>query len=198
MINLLPSDIKKQYSYARRNTSLLKWSIAILIGIAGVAAIVAGGMFYMNQSINNLAKQNEIAQQALKDQKLEENRAKVQEISGSIKLAVQVLSKEILFSKLISQVGTVMPSGTVLTNLQISTQNTGVDISAVALDYKSATQIQVNLADPANQIFEKADILNINCNNQAVDKYPCTVSIKAQFVKTNPFLFISTKNGAKQ
>lgn len=72
MINLLPQDVRTNYLYARRNSTLLRWCAVLLISIAGVGLIVAGGLFYINQSVNSLADQNSKTQQSLKDQKIDE------------------------------------------------------------------------------------------------------------------------------
>src|SRR3989304_3430954 len=97
--------------------------------------------------------------QGLGAQKLEETQKSVQEISDNLKLVVQVLSREILFSKLIKQIGTAIPPSAVLTDLKIAKTSGGIDLTAVAIDYSTATQVQVNLQDPDNKIFDKADLI---------------------------------------
>lgn len=90
-----------------------------------------------------------------------------------------------------------MPSGTALTSLSISKVQGGLDLNAKAKDYQSGTQVQVNLSDPKNKIFSKADIVSISCNNGSADaSYPCTVTIRALFSKDNTFLF--TKNSGSK
>ena len=199
MINLLPPELKENYAYARRNTRLVQWSFIFIASITGVAVIVAAGAFYMHQSINNYTSQNTKLQQDLKDQKLDETQKRVQDISSSLKLVVQVLSKEVLFSKLIAQIGTAIPSNAALTDLKIAKAEGGIDLTAIASDYNTATQVQINLKDPANKIFDKADILNISCasGTSANKRYPCTVNIRAQFAESNPFLLISPTSGVK-
>lgn len=197
MINLIPSDIRQNYVYARRNTTLLRWSILFLVSIVGVGVIVAGGLFYINKSINDYTAQNAKSQQELKDQKIEDVQKQVQDISGSLKLVVQVLSKEVLFSKLIAKIGAAIPTKATLTDLNISKTQGGIDLTAVAKDYDTASQVQVNLQDPANKIFDKADLIGITCNASNNVVYPCTVNVRAQFTKNNPFLFISPSASAK-
>ncbi len=105
---------------------------------------------------------------------------------------MQVLSREVLFSKLLTQIAAVTPTNTSLTDLSISNVAGSLDITAISSDYQSATQLQVNLEDPRNKIFSKADIQNITCNPDATDpRYPCSVRIKALFSDDNPFLFIN-------
>ncbi len=199
MINLLPNDVKQNYAYARQNSKLVKWSTTFIISILVVALIVVFGLFFMNQSINDLTGQNAQAQQDLKNQKLEETQKQVEDISSSLKLVVKVLSKEILFSKLINQIGTIMPPNTSLSNLKISSTQGAIDITALATSHNAASQVQVNLQDPANKIFDKADLVNITCSSKTSGskRYPCTVTIRAEFAANNPFQFIDSSGDKK-
>lgn len=200
MINLLPPDVKQNITYGRRNVHLRRWCFVMILVIAGVVAIIVFGQLYINQAIKTYASQADTTRAQLAAQKLDETQKRVSDISGSLQLVVQVLSKEVLFSKLIKQTGAAIPSGAALTNLSISKLQGGIDLQFAAANYQTATQVQVNLQDPANKIFDKADILNITCNGNATDpKYPCTVNIRALFNKdNNPFLFINgPTTGAK-
>jgi Tfp pilus assembly protein PilN len=192
MINLLPPDLKDQYLYGRRNTSMRRWAVALTFGLVGVALVTVSGLFYMEQSIKNYSEQVSATDSLLQKQNLTQTKEQAQEITSNLKLAVDVLSKEVLFSKLLTQIGKVIPPNTNLTDLSISEVGGGIELSAVSADYNSATQLQVNLEDPDNRIFSKADIQNINCSTQSADpRYPCTVAIRALFSENNPYLFIN-------
>jgi len=192
MINLLPTDYKQDLVYAKRNSKLLKWTGAVLASVVLVCAVIIGGLFYIDQSTKSYESRVALAQQQLKDQQMEETQARLKGISENFKLVLQVLSKQILFSELIKQVGAAMPAGSSLSSLSINKVQGGIDLNAVALDYQTATQVQLNLQDPENKLFEKADIVNITCNSDSTgpaSQYPCTVTIRALFSKNNPFLF---------
>jgi hypothetical protein len=193
MINLLPPDIKQDITYARRNRRLVRWIVALLFLIGGVASITIFGQLYINRAATSHAVQVEQSRQQLKLQQLEETQAQVENISSSLKLAVDVLSREVLFSKLLRQIGAAMPAGATLSGISIEKIEGGLDLTAAAADYRSASQIQVNLQDPANQIFEKADIDNITCeyDNPPDPRYPCNITIRALFGDNSPFLYIS-------
>jgi hypothetical protein len=201
MINLMPPELKNQITYARRNTKLRRYALAIVVGIAGIAAVVFAGQLYIDQSIDAYQKQVEQSRSILAAQKLDETQKHVQDISNSLKLVLQVLAREVLFSKLLQQVGAAMPAGSALQSLSISGVQGGIDLQAVAADYQTATQVQVNMQDPRNKIFEKADLVSVNCNSDNVvdPRYPCQVSIRALFASNNPFTFVQTKTtGTKQ
>lgn len=195
MLNLLPPDLKTEYRFARRNSQLLRLIAVFCLGFVGLAVIAAAGTLYIHQAANTYASESSALRQVLKQQKQEEVNFKAQDISNSLKLAVQVLSQQILFSKLLEELAPVIPQGVTLTDIAISELQGALDISAEALDYNSATQLQVNLADPNNKIFSKADIININCSQgEDDDAYPCAVSIRAEFGDSKRFLFTTDED----
>lgn len=195
IINLLPPDIKQDYQYARRNNKMVKLSGAMMLALVGIAGIVIFGMMYINQSAKTHTSDIQTTEEHLKEQKLEETQKRVDEISASLKLVTQVLSRQILFSKLIRQVGAAMPANTSLTSLTIGKVQGGIDLQAIASDYNTGSQVQVNLEDDSNKIFDKADIQSITCTSGADSdpRYPCTVSIRASFNKSNSFLLLPPK-----
>lgn len=203
MINVLPPEIKENIVYARRNTKLRTWSIALLFSVFGILAIAGIGQMYLQQSTNSYSAQVQKGNDDLKVQKLYETQAQVQSLTDSLKLVTQVLQREVLFSKLLTQIGAALPNGSILSSLSINQVKGGLDLQASAKDYQTATQVQLNLQDPTNKIFQKADILNIQCagdaavSNDALTKqYPCTVQIRALFAKNNTFSFISSGSSA--
>jgi Tfp pilus assembly protein PilN len=199
MINLLPPETKQAYHYARRNRTLIHWVTAFALTLVGGALLAGGGYMYLNQSINNTTQQIADSNQQLAKQNLGAVQKQVTTISNNLKLAVQVLSKEILFSKLLKQLASVTPNDAILTNLSITQTQGGVDITAETTNYQAATQLQLNLADPSNKIFSKADIVSITCANAsgaAASKYPCSVAIRALFATDNPFLFTNDGSGS--
>ncbi|HLB66364.1 MAG TPA: hypothetical protein VJJ78_02095 [Candidatus Saccharimonadales bacterium] len=193
MINLLPPEVKQDISFARRNTKLLRLSGVLLTTIIGMGLITISGTFYINRSINDYTDQVNQTREQLKAKKLEETQQRIDDISGSLRLVVKVLSQEVLFSELFKQIGSVIPPNSSLTDLKIGKIEGAIDLTAVATSYNAATQVQVNLASPVNKIFDKVDIVKVSCGGSvATDpKYPCVVNIRAQFVKNNPFLFIN-------
>lgn len=194
MINLLPPDLKDSYRYGRRNVGLRRWVLLCLAAFVGLGILSTYGLLSLHQQTVNYNKQIADAQTTLQREKYSQVQTQVKDITNSFRLVVQVLSQEVLFSQLLTHIATITPANANLTGLNISGTQGAIDISAISTDYNTATQLQVNLADPANQIFNKADIVSINCSSSTNDpRYPCSVNIRAQFAKNNPFLFINSK-----
>ncbi|HXH26855.1 MAG TPA: hypothetical protein VNG90_03085, partial [Candidatus Acidoferrum sp.] len=153
----------------------------------------------MSTSINSYQTRIATVQSQLASANVTATERQITSISNNLKLMVTVLSKEILFSKLLARLGSLTPSSVILTNLSISQTESAIDITAQTSNYTAATQLQINLADPTNQIFARADLINISCATGAQitnPAYPCTAIIRAQFTKNNPFLFINAKAGS--
>lgn len=198
MINLLPTDQKQNNSYGLRNRVLLRWATATVIGLVGIWAIIGFGFYQLNQSISAQNQQIKSTEQRLKEQDIEGVRAQTEEIDNSIKLALNVLEKKILLSKLIQRIGAVIPENAILLGIGLEDIEGGINLSARATDYESATQVQVNISDPLNNVFEQADILDVACitpdeasTDILVKTYPCTVSLRALFGDNSPFLFVN-------
>ncbi|MGH7239684.1 MAG: hypothetical protein ACREHG_06415, partial [Candidatus Saccharimonadales bacterium] len=195
MINLLPPDLKSAYHYGRLNVIIRRWVILCLAALIGLGGIATFGLVSLQRSIVSYNQQIVSEQSLLGKENYTATQAEVKDISDSVRLAVNVLKQEVLFSKLLQRVTATIPANANLTGLVIAKGQDAIDISADATDYTTATQVDINLSDPSNQIFSGADIVNIACvsGKQATTSYPCTVTIRALFAKNNPFLFINSK-----
>ena len=194
MINLLPPDTKRAYYYAQSNEKLARWVFALMIGFIGLGAIGTYGWVTLHRATATNDSKVAFAENQLTQEHQAAISQQVQTISGDFTLVVKVLSQEVLFSKLLTNMAAAMPAGANLTNLTITNTagGTGLDIKAEATNYTTASQVQVNLADPTNGIFSKADLVSITCKSSPQNpQYPCGVDLRAEFAKNNKFLFIN-------
>ncbi len=201
MINLAPNDHKESLRYARRNSLLMSWLVGLIAVLISVLLIQLSGFAYLRSETKNYQNANAKLEQELKDRDLEGTLKSIDSISNNLKLIVKVLSKQVIFSELIKQIGAVMPENAVLSQIEISKVEGGLDLKANTKDQNSATQVQVNLTDPNNKLFDKVDIVSIDCNSNNPDpNYPCKATYRALFTSNNPFLFMNQQkaNGASQ
>lgn len=191
MINLLPPERKQAFLFARRNSIVLKTLFGLMAGFSILVLIVGGSVLFLQQETENYKESIAISKSDLEKQDEAQTVARVQDISNSLKLVVNVLEQEVLFSKLLKQVGSVMPSGTVLKNLSLNGDLSGaLDLESGAIDQNSASQVLINLQDPSNQLFKNADLVAITCDGTD-PAYPCTVTLRAEFTADNSFMLLS-------
>ena len=196
MINLLPQEKREAIMYARRNTKLLHWVVGLLAVIAVITAFWTFGYVYINRSITSYSSTIDTKESQLQTAEFKEAEDRIKDFSNNIKLILQVLSQQVVFSELFQQIGTIMPSGTVLSAIDISEVEGGIDLSIQARTYETATQTQVNFEDPANTLFKDVDIVSVACGGDS--EYPCTVRLRAQFTDENPFLFLNQAQKEKE
>ncbi len=193
MINLLPNDYRESLRYARKNSILLKWLTGVVIIMLLASGTIFIGRAYLQMEAKRFDNLNKETQAELQAQNIEETLDKVQNISDNLKLIVQVLQNQVIFSELIKQVGAVMPPGTILSDIEISEVQGGIDLTARSTDQNTATQIQINLTDPKNKLFDQVDIVTVTCDPAVDPAYPCRVTMRALFTKNNPFMFINNR-----
>lgn len=194
MINLMPPAQKEAILYARRNNFLIRWIVAILLAAVGIVVVAGGSLFYLSKDTKAYEEKNNETKAILAAQNETETLSRVSEISGSLKLVVDVLSSQVIFSELLPHIGEIMPSGTVLQDLSLNSQlKGGIDLEIGAVSQQAAAQAQVNLSDRANGVFEKADINSLTCGvSDEPTPYPCKVTIRALFINgENPFLLLN-------
>ncbi len=184
MINLMPPAKKSEIIYARRNSFLIRWLMGICLAALGIALITGAGLFYLKQDSKSHQDSIRDTRALLAEQKEAETIKRAEEMSGTLQLAVDVLSKEILFSKLLQKIAQVIPPGTVLKSLSLDSElQGGLDLEVSASSYATGVRAQVNLADPNNGIFERADLGDVTCltNPEEPTDYPCTATMRALF-----------------
>lgn len=204
MINLMPTDAKSAVQYARYNLHMLHWTIGCLLIIVAMGATVVLGGFYIDSAKTNLSTSITDTKDTISTQKLDKVQAQAEDLSAGVKLILQVLSKEVLFSKLLQQIGGIMPPGATLGDISLTNNVTGaLNLTANAVDYRSATQVQLNLQDSKNNLFDKVDTTNISCSDAAQaststisSKYKCQILIRALFKSTAAVTFLATPPSA--
>jgi len=196
MINLLPPELAGKIRFGRRNTRLRRWIFGAVAATVGLLVILAGGWLYLDNEASNLNMNIAAIENQLTSQNLTQVQKDASEISGSIKIIEQVLSREVRFSELIQEVGQILPPGTILAGLTLSSKvDGGLDLSANTVDHESAARLAANLGDPKNELFDKVDIVSVKCatSNNA---YKCDAVYRALFNKDAKKRFINAAGGS--
>lgn len=197
MINLVPPSYSQAMRTGRSNARLRVWLIGAIIATGGLVLIISFSWLYMNHQTSNLSHTTASINQQLQDQNLSAIQKQVATINSNVKVINQVLGREIRFSDLIQQIGSVLPPGVILNSLSVSKIEGGIDLNVAAKDVASANQVAVNLSDPKNKLFSKIDIVTINCGSDA-KTYPCTGNFRALFSAEAKKNFLNVATGANQ
>lgn len=197
MINLLPPIYVDKIRYSRKNAALLKSLIWLGLANIGLVTILLAGAFYIDRQSSHIQTQIEASEKQLKAQNLDQVEKESQQITNNIRIINQVLSKEVLFSEVIQEVGKIIPSGSVLSSISLTQVSGSIDLVINSRDNNSAVQAAANLSDPKNNLFEKVDVVNVSCTGSNPG-YPCSSTFKALFSPTAQDRFLKLAKGRTQ
>lgn len=197
MINLLPPEVRENITYGRRNRQLIRWLFAVIIVIGGIGAMTVFGQLFINKNIKSLQAVAEVTKQRMARQNVDGTQKELQALSNNFTTVTQLLSRQILISKIITKIGSIMPNGAYLNDISLSSNSTYIDLNILAKSRDAATQAFININDPKNGLFDKSDLISVNYNvssgsNTGNMDYPYTARIRVTFKTDSSFYFLSS------
>ncbi len=159
MINLLPPERLASMRLARSNTVLLRYLELIVISMFVLIMAIVAAQYFLNTQQKNTQQLLDINQKKVKE--LEPVQKEAEELSATVNTISSLLSKNVKFSEMLTQIGGLMPPGSVLTGLQFSIEDlkAPLAISAQVEDEQKAAVLRNNLAN--SSLFSKVEIKTI-------------------------------------
>lgn len=188
MINLLPPKRLINMRIARSNTILRRYLELALISVVIVAAAITGAYYILHNQQQDIQKTVSINQEKVK--KLEPVQKEAEQLSATINTIAGLMSKNVKFSDMLTQIGGIMPPGSSLTGLQFSLEDTSspLIVSAQVVSEERAAVLRNNLANSA--LFKDAKIVTIT----EIKKEESETSDPATPVVENPYQYTVTIN----
>lgn len=191
MINLIPSETKRQLRAARMNSVLLNYCILLLLAALSIASVFGVGFwltFNEHQSADASRQQGEQAAAAYAT-----TRQVAESFKNDLKQAKTILGSQVSMYNLITRIAALVPPGVILSNLSLdtnATSTTPLAISAKAKNYDGIIRLKNNLI--TSHVFDSVSI--INTTNSPVDPrqdpvgaaYPIAANLSAQLSKQTP------------
>lgn len=181
MINLLPYDLKRQVKAARTNIRLINYITILSMGIVflcGISFVVYSVLLGTKVNAENLAAEN-----ASKSSAYNAVRSQADALRASLASAKVTLDKEIVYTRVITGIAGVMPSGVVLENLSLSPSTFGTPITLQA--YARSINDAIALKDSFQQspLFSNVSFESLSTGAQT-SAYPLTVSLNVTINKS--------------
>jgi Tfp pilus assembly protein PilN len=180
MINLLPPEEKRQLHAARSNTLLIRYNILLLGVVAFMGVAIAVTYVYLNTT-QQAAKQT-ITENDAKVTQYAPVQAQAEQFRQHLTTAKQILDNEITYSKAVTAIAKLIPSGVILENLSLDAQTFGTETALVAQakDYDSALALKDS--------FQKSSLLsdvhfNSITSGGTDTSYPVTVNLSITIKK---------------
>lgn len=188
MINLLPPKRLLNMRIARSNTILRRYLELALISVVIVAAAITCAYYILHNQQQDIQKTVSINQEKVK--KLEPVQKEAEQLSATINTIAGLMSKNVKFSDMLTQIGGIMPPGSSLTGLQFSLEDTSspLVVSAQVVSEERAAVLRNNLANSA--LFKDAKIVTIT----EIKKEESETTDPTTPVVENPYQYTVTIN----
>ena len=159
MINLLPPKDRQAIEVAKRNTILRRYLELAILGVLLLALLIVGSFYFLKIQEKNTRKTLDLNNQKLNE--LIPVQEEAEKLSSSINTISSLINDDAKFSKMLVEIGQLMPANSVLSGLQISSvdKDAPLSITAQVNNEQTAAILRNNLV--ASDLFEKAEIKTI-------------------------------------
>ncbi len=181
MINLIPTEDRRQLRAARSNTLLVRYNL-FLIG-AVVFMMLAIGFIYVYLNNSKTAAEATVSENQSKVASFAGVEKEATEFRSNLATAKQILDREVVYTKVILEISRMMPAGTILDNLTLDSTTFGkpTTIVAKAKTYTSALAIKDSFQKSA--IFSDVHFESVTINDADTSGYPMTVNLSVTIKK---------------
>lgn len=165
MINLLPPKRLLNMKVARNNTILKRYIELTLLSMLLIVVAIAASYYFLSSQQKSVKNTLEIDQKKVAE--LSPIQKEAEELSATINTISGLLSRNVKFSEMLTKIGSVMPSGAVLTGLQFSIEDLDAPlvVSAQVETEERAAVLRNNLA--TSDLFKGAEIKSILLNEES-------------------------------
>lgn len=175
MINLLSNDNKDDIRAARANVFILRYTAIVLIAFLFISAALYTSYTVLGNTMRSADEL--IASNDVKADVYSETKQQVDALSGKLTEAKSILDQEVRYSEVLVKIGQLLPAGTVLGNLTLTSvhfSGTALDITAYAKSTEEASQVQTRFQN--SPLFSNVSLKSTD-TAQGIAGYPVTVSL---------------------
>ncbi len=196
MINLLPPTRLLNMRIARANTNIRRYIELIAMSIIVLVLAVVAAFYFLNSQQSNAKAAADL--HAAQVAELEPVQKQAEDLSATINTISRLLSQNVKFSEMLTQIGGLMPTGSILTGLQFSIEDLEAPlvVSAEVDSEEKAAILRNNLE--SSDLFERASLVSIVQIEEDESSTPAPTEegapASSQPVLTNPYKFTTTIN----
>lgn len=158
---------------------------AVLIGVIAIAFI---GQLYIKSNVTYINKTIESTNARIESQKLVEGQKEAETFASNLKTVNRLLEDQLLFSKIITSLGSVLPGGVTVLNIDFEDSDKALKLQLQGKDEQAVTQGFINLSSTENTLFTKADLENVDCSQEDT----CVATVTVLLNKDSDFYFLNS------
>lgn len=162
MINLIPDDHREQIRYGRKNSQTLIWLSTVAFGVAVLLVVALVGRLTIQTAKNQTLSQRTAVEVQISDANLDAVEKEYNTFVNGVSSVKKVYQRQILYSRLIRKMATLLPPGARLTTISLSDKDRALNLNFDNDVDGLGPTIQVNLENQGTQIAEQNRLLTEN------------------------------------
>lgn len=175
MINLLPDETKRQTRAARINESLIKCMIFLIISVIFLgSASWASYMFLFNSKTD---AQKTIATNQGKADSYASVLKQANDVTSKLNTAKTILDQQVSYSKIITGIASVLPSGVVIDSLTLTNETLGTPLILKARAKTTGDVAELKANIQKSLILSNYNLQSLSSNPTDTTGYPVLISI---------------------
>lgn len=174
MINLLPYDIKKQMRAARMNTILIRYIILSGFAVAFLILACATTYFFIPIifSVNNNTNSNKTLSSSNVTIQSQANA-----IVSNLSTANSILNQQVMYSTILTNIASALPTGTMLESLSLSDASFGNPVNLKILAISSNLEPTIKQNFSSQNLFSDYKLQSVTDNGSSSSKYKKIINI---------------------
>lgn len=183
MINLLPTNDKRQLRAARTNSLLIRYNIFMLVIIVFLGLAIGVTYVYLN-TVKTNAKTT-IDDNAARVSDYATVQKEANQFRTNLATAKQILSHEVTYSNVALEIAALLPTGVVLQNLSLDATTFGTPIILIANAKSYDGAIALKNSFQASPLFSDVHFTTIasTTSSDTAAEYPVTVNLSVTIKK---------------
>jgi len=182
MINLLPDKDKSELIAARHNVLLVRYITISLIAILALYAVMKNSEQLLVAT--KTSAEATIASNTTEAGVYSQTKQRVGELSNNLTTAQSILDKEVHFSKILTNIASQMPEGTIIGELNLSTASLQGPVSITAYGKTTDAILALQSAFRSSSLFSSVAFQSVSGSGSGVAGYPVSVTMNVTFSKT--------------
>lgn len=175
MINLLPDSTKREIRAARTNVVLRRY-VTVLAAAMIFLATVGYGVYVVLMDTQTSAE-NTLKDNQAKASSYLTSKNQVASFQASLATAKATLDKEVRYSKVITGIAALMPTGAVLDSLNLSTTSFGTPTTLTVYAKTTTAALAVKDNFQSSPLFSNVAFVSLSSASQQSKDYPITATL---------------------
>jgi hypothetical protein len=176
MINLLPSDTKREIRAAHTNVVLVKCLIFTLLAVFFLTAACFTTYILINKATQH--SNNTTSVDNSRDASYDSIKSQADAIDMTMSTAKSILDQQISYSDIVMGIATSLPSGVIMDTLTLDESSFNAPVSLQLYTASASIEPTIKASFQKSSLFQNYTLDNITSSSNTTTGYPVQINIR--------------------